>query len=240
MAKGFVGGRHVEAGDALDQRVGNHRIGVRSDHAVESTRVGPIGKPAAFAVGIQPARDDLAKLLGIDDAVEGKLGAKGVPQPGIRIGHSVVDPAVPGTVMHLLPLGIEFVKAMRKFQRAVEARVEGLLLLFRGGDVDPLQLLFPGGRRAGPHRFESARSFRLQIPGCLLQADVGRGDANLNDRFFGRVELHVAAHAGLMIGTVGFLCAAGKSSRAADVTIQFPDEIEGEIPGTAASCWHGP
>ena len=56
----------IKARNATHTGIGHHRVQMRADHAGAITGASPFGKPAAFAISLHPAFDNLSQAIWIE------------------------------------------------------------------------------------------------------------------------------------------------------------------------------
>ena len=66
LAQSFVGVFTIEAGDVLDDRVGEERVDQAAGHAGAIARRGELRHPSALAIRIDPGLKNLAQPFGKD------------------------------------------------------------------------------------------------------------------------------------------------------------------------------
>ena len=239
--------RLVERGDILcgrhsfQDRICDYGSRIVAHHAAAVARRGPFGQEAALAVGVgQPGLN-----LGVDRRVDQVQQREQTPEriPETRVGIHIARQhlAVIGAVMHRIAFGVDLVEFAREQGRAVEARIEGPVLLFGAArDLDPPQHLVPALLRTGFHRLEiGIADLGFEVAQSLLSGDERRGHARR----------HLLAAAGGEIDRRKGMFAFGLETfqfvlsveypKAAERLVEADDEPVAEIVGHAAAVARG-
>ena len=182
LFEAVVGGGEVEAGDGFDCGIGKYGIDEAAGHAGAVSGGGELGQPAAFLVGIDPGLEDFAEALREDDGHEGIPGAVDVPVAVVCVHEAGGDFAVEGAVVAHGPGGIGFVESAGEEQGAIEAGVEGaLLVLGCAFDLNAEEVLVPAvGCSGAEGGCGGVGKFAVEVELGLVEGDEGGGDAGVD------------------------------------------------------------
>src|ERR1035441_2683766 len=154
-----------------------------ADHDAAMSRRRPFREPAAFQISVDQTLLNLGADFGADQIVKRMRGAEGVPESAVGVKGAVMELAVVRAVVDLLALGVDLEKLLGEKKAAIEATVEGALLL-RGGafHLDAPEHLVPARLGMLADGVEiSAADFILEIEHRLPGADVRGGDFAADD-----------------------------------------------------------
>ena len=135
----FIRSVHVKVRYATDNGIGDDGVQVGANHTGAVARAGPFGKPAALAIGLDPALDDFCQSLGVEQGEQRVDRAVSIPEAVVGVEHARMQFSVVGAVVVWLSALIVFIEGARKEMGAIETGVKRMHLSIAGSlDLDAI------------------------------------------------------------------------------------------------------
>ena len=246
-------GGGVGDANAFEPSIGKDGGGVVADHAVAMARACPFGIEAAFAIGVEEAFLHFEAHGGVEQVEEGEEAAEGVPDAGAGVVVTGADVARHGAVVHGVAGSVPFVEAVGEEEGAVEAGVEGAVLVEGAAfDFDAAEDAVPCLPAFADKGFQGVAAQFAQVALRLFPADEGGCHAGMYPLATARAEAHngtrveipafqqgVVEDKGLVASALAVTPPVGEEGVGGEGAVELDDEVVPEVIGHTAAVAGG-